>query len=102
MSQWIDVLEAGKLQPGDCTSVTLPDGREIALYNVGGEVFATDNVCLHQGGPLGEGYLEGDCVTCPWHGWQYNVKTGECLEVPGEKVASFPARILDGKIQVQI
>lgn len=51
-------------------------GRMIALYNVDGQFFALDGVCPHQGGPLGKGKLSGHTVTCPWHGWQFDVRTG--------------------------
>jgi nitrite reductase/ring-hydroxylating ferredoxin subunit len=52
-------------------------GRIIALFNVGGTFLALDGVCPHQGGPLGKGTLSGHIVTCPWHGWQFDVRTGE-------------------------
>lgn len=55
-------------------------GRVVALYHVGGAFFALDGVCPHAGGPLGEGSLDGCVVTCPWHGWQFDVTTGRhCL-----------------------
>lgn len=53
------------------------NGRTIALANVGGQFYAIDNTCLHRGGPLGQGELEGKIVTCPWHGWQYDVTSGK-------------------------
>ncbi len=51
--------------------------RIVALYNVDGAIFALDGVCPHQGGPLGKGCLKGAIVTCPWHGWQFDVRTGQ-------------------------
>ena len=51
--------------------------RMIALFNVNGELLALDGVCPHQGGPLGQGSLDGCIVTCPWHGWQFDVRTGQ-------------------------
>ena len=53
------------------------EGKTLAISNVGGKVCAINNVCLHRGGPLAEGELAGDVVTCPWHGWQYNVCSGK-------------------------
>ncbi len=53
------------------------DGRIYALFNVGGVISAIDGICPHQGGPLADGPLDGTCVTCPWHGWQFDVKTGK-------------------------
>jgi nitrite reductase (NADH) small subunit len=56
------------------------EGKSIALANVGGKFYAINNTCLHRGGPLGQGPLEGKTVTCPWHGWQYDVTTGHVLQ----------------------
>ena|SRR5437588_411572 len=53
------------------------EGKAIALANIGGQFYAISNTCLHRGGPLGDGPLEGSVVTCPWHGWQYDVITGK-------------------------
>jgi nitrite reductase/ring-hydroxylating ferredoxin subunit len=53
------------------------DGRIYALFNVGGAISAIDGICPHQGGPLAEGELAGTVVTCPWHGWQFDVRTGQ-------------------------
>jgi len=64
----------------------LPDGREIALFNLDGCLYGLDNECPHMGGPLGEGEIEDSCIICPWHGWQFNIKTGECINMPGEDV----------------
>lgn len=52
-------------------------GRVIALFNIDGEFHALDGVCPHAGGPLGKGIVTGCMVTCPWHGWQFDVKTGK-------------------------
>ncbi len=67
---------------GGCISIDAPDGRAVALFNVAGEICALDNTCPHAGGPLGEGSLEETVVTCPWHGWSFDVKTGECQNNP--------------------
>lgn len=53
------------------------EGRIYALFNVDGVISAIDGICPHQGGPLADGTLEGTCVTCPWHGWQFDVRTGK-------------------------
>ncbi|MBI4178592.1 Rieske 2Fe-2S domain-containing protein [bacterium] len=67
---------------GECIPVDAPDGRSIALYNVDGQIYAMNGVCPHAGGPLGEGSMEGSVVTCPWHGWSFDVKTGACENNP--------------------
>ena len=78
------------------------DGRQIALCNVDGAFYAIDDECTHDGGPLGEGELEGDTVTCPWHGWQYNVKTGACLGKDGIKVACYDVKVEGGDITIAL
>lgn len=102
MSHWTDLYPASDLPPGARTAVHLPDGTEIALFNVGGTIHATDNMCIHAGGPLGEGYFENDTVTCPWHGWQFCVTNGDCLDLPGQKLNTYPVRVEDGRILAQL
>lgn len=77
-------------------------GKPIALFNVEGQVFALDNTCRHQGGPLGEGTLEGNVVTCPWHMWEYNVSTGELTGNPSIKVASYAVQVEGDDIKVAV
>jgi nitrite reductase (NADH) small subunit len=55
------------------------EGLTVAIANVGDKFYAINNICLHRGGPLGQGTLQGVAVTCPWHGWQYDVTTGKLL-----------------------
>lgn len=63
------------------------NGVNVALFNVNGVFHAIDNTCPHRGGPLGEGFLDGSVVTCPWHGWQFDVTTGRSPFMPvGVKV----------------
>lgn len=83
------IAEKKDVPLGGCLPVTTPDRRLAALFNVDGEIFALDNVCPHAGGPLGEGSLEGTIVTCPWHGWSFDVKTGECQNNPGASATCF-------------
>jgi nitrite reductase (NADH) small subunit len=58
------------------------EGKSIALANVDGTFYAINNTCLHRGGPLGSGELKGKIVTCPWHGWQYDVTNGKLVMNP--------------------
>lgn len=78
--------------------VTAPDGTEIALFKRSEEIYALENACPHQGGPLGEGTLEGGCVTCPWHGWQFDIQTGSCQNMPGEDARTIPIEVVNGEI----
>jgi nitrite reductase/ring-hydroxylating ferredoxin subunit len=69
------------------------NGKTIAVFNIDGTYHAIDNTCVHRGGPLGEGDVEGDLVTCPWHGWQYNVTTGVCVNNPAARVTSYQVQV---------
>jgi NAD(P)H-dependent nitrite reductase small subunit len=73
------------------------DGRQVALFRLGDEFFALDNMCLHRGGPLCEGFVENNVVTCPWHGWSYEIKTGTMVQDPRVGVSTHDVR-LDGDV----
>jgi nitrite reductase/ring-hydroxylating ferredoxin subunit len=77
-------------------------GKILALANVGGEFHAINNTCLHRGGPLGEGMLEGKIVTCPWHGWQFDVTTGKVVQNPTVAVACYPTELRAGEVFVDL
>lgn len=74
---------------GICVEV---NGREVALFKVQNKVYAIDQICPHAGGPLAEGGLHGDKVMCPWHGWEFNVKTGECTFNPSLRQDVFKVK----------
>lgn len=89
------------LQSGACARIELPDGNEIAIYNVDGEFYATDNSCPHRGAPLSEGVLCGHVIECGLHGWQFDVRTGECLTV-SETIRTYELKIEDGILICEI
>ena len=101
MSDFTSVAKTGDVPSGEGRVVEV-DGTSVALYNVGGEFYALDNTCIHRGGPLGDGICEGTTVTCPWHGWQYNVTSGECFNAPGDGVATYDVRVEGEDVQVKI
>ncbi len=79
------------------------EGQTIALFNVGGSFYAIHGICTHVGAPLGEGTLDGEIVTCPWHGAQFNVTTGELLRPPAMRgEASFPVKIEGSDVLVEL
>lgn len=80
----IRIADKKDVPDGGCIAVEASDGRAVALFNVDGEICALDGVCPHAGGPLGEGSLDAlrGVVTCPWHGWSFDVKTGDCQNNP--------------------
>jgi len=92
MPRFVKVAKLNEMPPGTAREFQA-DGRMIALFNVGGRFYALDNTCLHRGGPLGQGILEGECVTCPWHGWQYNVTTGATVFNEQMKVPTYEVQV---------
>lgn len=76
MSGFVKMATLEELPPGSSKEVE-HDGRIFALFNVDGRIAAIDGICPHQGGPLAEGTLQDAIVTCPWHGWQFDVRTGQ-------------------------
>jgi nitrite reductase (NADH) small subunit len=77
-------------------------GRVVALFRVGEEVFAVDGICPHAGGPLAQGMLRGDVVTCPWHGWQFCIRTGEHQLNPRLGTAVFSVSVDENKVYVMV
>jgi nitrite reductase (NADH) small subunit len=92
MADYVKVASASAVKPG-AGLVADVKGQSIAIFNVDGTYYATDNTCVHRGGPLGEGELEGDVVTCPWHAWQFNVKTGVSMNNPSARVKTYPVQV---------
>jgi len=101
MSEYVAVAQPEELAPGEGRVVEV-NGNEVALFNLNGTFYAIDNVCVHQGGPLGEGLLEGEDVVCPWHRWKYNVKSGVCAANPSVKVKTYSVKLEDGQIKVAL
>src|SRR5438132_14197979 len=99
MPNFVKVATVSQVAPGTGMVATVND-KEVAVFNVDGTFHAIDNVCKHRGGPLGEGELEGDTVTCPWHGWQYNVKTGVSLTNPSASVKSYQVKVEGPDVKV--
>ena len=75
--------------------------RSIAIFYVDGELRAVENQCLHVGNPLDDGNVADGCLTCPWHGWRYDLRTGQCINRP-DRVASHPCRVVDGWVDVLV
>lgn len=102
MGKLVTIAKVGDLEPGQ-GKVVVVEGMELALFNVGGTYYAIDNACTHSGGPLGEGALEGDEVTCPWHGAVFKIPTGEVVSPPAPTgVASYPVKVSGQEIQIEV
>jgi len=92
VSRSVKVAILADVPPGQACRVEV-EGRQVALFNAGGRVYATANECAHRGGPLGEGRLDGTTVTCPWHGFRFDVATGQCLTAAGLRVECVAVRV---------
>jgi nitrite reductase (NADH) small subunit len=90
-----------EILPGTIRDFQL-DGKAVALANVEGKLFAVNGVCLHRGGPLGEGELDRQVVTCPWHGWQFDVTNGQLLTNAAVTLACYPVEIRGEDVFVDI
>ena len=100
MATFVKVAAAADIPPGTGKCVEA-NGKQLAVFNVDGTFHVIDNTCLHRGGPLGEGELEGCLLTCPWHAWQFDVRTGESV-TDDSKVAVYPCKVEGDQVLVEI
>jgi nitrite reductase/ring-hydroxylating ferredoxin subunit len=101
MPKLTKVADTTEIAPGE-GKVVDADGKSLAVFNCDGAFYAIDNTCLHRGGPLGEGELEGTTVTCPWHGWQWDVKTGANAMNASVRVGCYPVRVEGTSVLVEL
>ena len=102
MAGFVKVANTGEIAPGQAKMVEVDD-KKIALFNIEGSFYAIDDACTHVAGPLSEGGIEGEQVTCPWHGSIFNVKSGEVLGPPARTgVASYNVRVEGTDIEVEV
>ncbi|MCG8648613.1 MAG: Rieske 2Fe-2S domain-containing protein [Pirellulales bacterium] len=99
--QWIVVASSDELPEGTAKEVVLGE-QILAIFHVDGQLFALDGMCAHQGGPIAEGKVEHHCVTCPWHGWQYELATGIQTINRQPLQRTYPIRRRDDQIEVQL
>ncbi|MCU0962290.1 MAG: Rieske 2Fe-2S domain-containing protein [Pirellulaceae bacterium] len=99
MGRWVRVASVGECPPGTARECVAEE-RIVAVFNVGGRLHALDGICPHQGGPLGRGALAGHMVTCPWHGWQFDVRTGQHAASPTRCHLVLPIRVLGDDVLV--
>ncbi len=98
---FVRTVKTEELPPGTVRELQI-EGKAIAVANVGGKFYAFNNMCLHRGGPLGQGPLEGKVVTCPWHGWQYDVTTGKVLQNPSVGVDCYAVEVRGQDVFVDV
>ena len=100
-SDWIDIAASDDIAEGAGKEFVVA-GNILALFRDEGRVYALDGMCAHQGGPLAEGIVEHGCVTCPWHGWQYELATGIQTVNRQPLQATYEVREQSGRIEVKI
>ena len=99
------LLKVGSLEllpPGSATHFEIGDGDAVALCNVAGALYAIDGICPHSGGPLGHGVLDGSILTCPFHAWEFDCRTGVNTADEGLAQAIYPVKVEDGEIFVEL
>jgi len=102
MAQFIKVASTADLAPGEARCVEV-EGKKVALFNLDGSFYAIDDTCPHRGGPLSEGDVAGEEVTCPWHGAVYNIKTGAALGPPAPRgVGCYAVRVQGSDVEVEV
>ncbi|MDD1620856.1 MAG: non-heme iron oxygenase ferredoxin subunit [Methylococcaceae bacterium] len=101
MTDWIDVIAEQALANGEHVVVDV-HGTDVAIFKLEGQLYAIEDVCTHDGAEIASGELDGDEIVCPRHGARFCVKTGEVKCAPAyENLATFPVRVVDGRIQVR-
>ena len=98
---WHAIASLEECSPGEARECVVA-GRMVALFNVAGQFFALDGICPHQGGPLGKGALSGCVVTCPWHGFQFDVRSGLHSSTPNLRQPSFPTKVVENSVFVEL
>ena len=98
---FVDVCGVDELDEGTIGEFFVEDVA-VAIAHVDGAFHVISNTCPHAGGPLGDGDLDGTVVTCPWHGWAFDVRTGACTLDPSLEVSTFRVRVRSGRVQVAL
>ncbi len=101
LEQWIKVAASDGIAEGSAVEVVV-DGDIVAIFRDGGQLYAIDGMCAHQGGPLADGTVAAGCVTCPWHGWQYELRSGiqTINRQPLQK--TYRVREINGQVEVDL
>lgn len=97
----VRIASVDDLKDGEGKIVTA-NGEAVALFRTNGKFYATTNTCPHKGGPLGEGFLEDSVVTCPWHGWKFNIQTGISPVAPAVKIQTFDVSISGNDVMIEM
>lgn len=101
MANWVRLGATAEIPSGQCR-VYESSGHTIAVFNVAEGLHAIDNTCVHRGGPLGEGEIDGKIVTCPWHHWSYDVTTGKTTMSDTIGVKKYPLEVRENEVWIDV
>ncbi len=102
MAQFVRLCSKGDLpEEGEAKEIKLGN-QVICVANVNGTISAMENVCLHRGGPLGQGIIADGKVVCPWHGWMWDPQTGQADHNPNARVAVYPIKVEGDEVLIQL
>lgn len=98
----VELCKADEIAPGNALKIEA-DGLTVAVFNVDGEFFVTDDGCTHGPGSLSEGFVDGDVIECNFHNGQFNIKTGEVVSPPCMiPIKTYPTVVEDGKVIIEV
>lgn len=101
--QFVTICKVEEIPTGEVRVFEPEDDIRVAICNIEGKFFAVDDLCTHDDGPLGDGDLDGYCIECPRHGAKFDIRTGEVVQLPATVgIGTYPIRVLNGEIQVEI
>jgi 3-phenylpropionate/trans-cinnamate dioxygenase ferredoxin subunit len=101
-AEFLDIAPASELPNGERLFIEV-EGKSIVIVNIAGQFFAIADVCTHDDGPLGDGDIEGFNIVCPRHGGEFDVRTGQAVQMPAVvDIPAYPVRVVDGTIQLGI
>ncbi len=102
MAKWVRICGLAEIpEPGKVMEANAA-GLQVCVANLNGELMALDNICPHRQGPLGQGWIEGEAVICPWHSWAFNLRSGASEYPANERVSVFPVKVEGGDVLVEI
>ena len=102
MSRFVEVAKKSEVPEAGAIVVEV-EGKRLALINLSGEIYAIDDDCPHEGGPLSEGTISGEEIECPWHRSHFNIKTGRVTMDPAtEDIATYRVRLIGDAVEVEI
>ncbi len=101
MGKFVSVAKVDQIKDGEGLVVQV-ENDEVALFSIKGRIYACTNTCPHRGGPIGEGSLDGNVVTCPWHGWEFDITTGAMPVNVNVTIKTYDVQVDGGDIKVAV